>query len=482
MQKSILSKGILCFLGLAGAASAQKFMYWDPADTSKTPKLISQTGLYKNLAVNKEMVPEAQLFEVNSPLWSDGSIKKRWVIGKGIGYKDKDDYWNYPDSTVFVKEFAIDTIEGNPASRILWETRFLMLKKQPEDPTVPNSRLVDVWYGYSYKWRANQMDADLVSIEDGLNAAVKTYPNGLGQPAVMKKWVFPSSGKCMECHRTETADTLHGRSVLGFFTAQLNMPSPTNAAINQLTDLANKGILVGVPTNLANSPKWYGIESTDPNATLEKKARAYIAANCSGCHGDRGMNVGATFGVSLNYDYHSGVERMKFEYMPVSWSYDLDTLPPADDPVAPVTLVTPGYPQKSVILYRQTARNTVAYPDIAAFDPERNQMPPLATFEVNEKAMKVINDWIAGLQPDSNVSIRAHARQGLKSPYIQGRNLHLPKSMLNGALPKVSMTGVNGRTVDLYSVGSGVYAIPVTMPKGIYIVRVGSQRFTRYLF
>jgi hypothetical protein len=173
---------------------------------------------------------------------------------------------------------------------------------------------------------------------------------------------------------------------------------------------------------------------------------------------------------------------MQFEYKPVTWPYGLDTLPPGDIPQAPVSLVTPAYPQKSVILFRQLARNSLTGDDIAAFDPDRNQMPPLATFEANEKAMKVISDWIASLPIDPALAIRAQSRHALKTPYIQGRHLHLPKNMLNGTTPKVSMIGINGRTAELFNVGAGVYAIPVTMPKGVYVIRVGAQSFTRYLF
>lgn len=94
------------------------------------------------------MIPEAHYFEVNSPLWSDGSSKKRWVIlkaGTSIGYRELDDYWDYPDGAVFVKEFAIDTVAGDSATRVVWETRFLINKKERLDPG--SSRLTDRWHG-----------------------------------------------------------------------------------------------------------------------------------------------------------------------------------------------------------------------------------------------------------------------------------------------------------------------------------------------
>jgi hypothetical protein len=294
----------------------------------------------------------------------------------------------------------------------------------------------------------------------------------------MKKWIFPPRDKCLECHRTEEAsDTLHGRSVLGFFTAQLNMPSPLTPGVNQIDDLFTKQILSGTkPTNWTNSPRWYGISSTDPAATLEKKSYAYIAANCSGCHGDRGMEVGATFGVDLNYDYYTGNTHMKFENKTTSWGYGLDTLAPLNvDPA----LVVPGYPQKSVILFRQRSRNTAPADDITGFDPDRNQMPPLATFEINEEAMTVISNWIKSMPPSSIKSTLK--RQALLSPAIQGRTLLIPVGLVNGN-PDVSLVGIDGRIHRLSKMGPYAYAIPMNLAKGVYVVRVGVQSWTRYLF
>ena len=166
MQKSVFTKGILFLLGLVGLASAQSFNYWDPSDTAqKPPATLSATGLYVNLNANKNMIAAVQAFEVNSALWSDGSHKKRWFLlkpGTSIGFKEKVDYWDYPDSAVFIKNFSIDTITGDTLSRVLWETRFLILKKRAIDPAAP-AKKTDQWYGFSYKWRKDQKDADLVA-------------------------------------------------------------------------------------------------------------------------------------------------------------------------------------------------------------------------------------------------------------------------------------------------------------------------------
>lgn len=492
MYKPVIVKSAIGLLALASLAAAQMGnINYDLADTNKvnpkTPLTMSATGFYQNITT-KQVISAATYFDVNSALWSDATAKKRWFIlkpGKKITFRENDDYWDFPDSTIFVKNFSIDTVNGDSTSRILWETRFLVLKKEAADPTKPTV-LTDKWFGFSYKWRPDQMDADLVA-DTGLPASIAWYPTGKGpgKVPVQKKWIFPPRDKCISCHITSSIDSSHGRSVLGFFTAQLNMPSPLTPGINQIEDFFVKGKFQGTkPANYAASHRWYGLkEPLSATVTNEKKARAYIAANCSGCHGDRGMRQGATHGVDLNYDYQLGVERMQFEYKRVGWSYNLDTLPPVeaeDHPTKGVYLVTPGYPQKSAILYRQITRNTAPVDSFFAFDPERNQMPPLATFEANDEAVAVISAWIEAI-PQREVSIFGKPRHALLSPTVQGRNLILPPAMNQGN-PKVSLAGVDGRVLNLIKTGHGVYLIPAHIPAGLYLVRVGAQTFTRYVF
>ena len=225
----------IILLGLAAAASAKEFRHWDLSDTSKTPKTLSATGLYEDIAAGR-LIPSAHAYEVNSALWSDGAAKQRWFIlppGKSIGFKEKDDYWDYPDSTVFVKQFALDTVSGDTSSRVRWETRLLILAKGATDPAQP-SRMTDTWHGFSYKWRPDQKEADLVP-DTGLRETLRTWPAGRGGPSRLKKWVFPSHTQCMHCH------VQNGRTVLGFFTAQLNRPSATSPGRNQVADFFARG-------------------------------------------------------------------------------------------------------------------------------------------------------------------------------------------------------------------------------------------------
>src|SRR5262249_54919139 len=147
----------------------------------------SQTGLFANV---KKHIPAAGLipYSVNSPLWSDGADKDRFLALPGTGRIDfhPTNHWHFPEETVLVKTFRYGD------KRI--ETR-LLHKNGAE------------WVGYSYAWNAEQTDAALVESA------------GRDETNILKtghKWRFPSRTECMMCH-SRAADY-----VLGLSTAQLN--------------------------------------------------------------------------------------------------------------------------------------------------------------------------------------------------------------------------------------------------------------------
>ena len=59
--------------------------------------------------------------------------------------------WAFPQGTVFIKHFTILTNETNPNSIRRLETRLLVMDT--------NSSV----YGVTYKWRADQTEADLLA-------------------------------------------------------------------------------------------------------------------------------------------------------------------------------------------------------------------------------------------------------------------------------------------------------------------------------
>jgi hypothetical protein len=299
---------IIVLLGAPALASAA-FKYFDPTKPSQVPQLLSQTGFYSNIA-NRATDTAAKPYVVNSPLWSDGSLKKRWVIlrpGRKITWADDTDFFNYPDSTVFVKAFLHVRAPGDT---IYWETRFLVKKTDTAEGA-------QNWWGFSYRWNSTQTDANLVDAQTGANAVLSVKDNQ-GRTSY-KKWRFPAQADCNQCHqvtsgmRSPTNNTVRpGRGVMGFYPAQIKRPTQ-NGASDQVLDLFAAGVFSGAQPNAAALAKRFiGMaEPIDPNLTeaqrrvvVDNMARSYLAANCSGCHGDRSARIGATAArIPPNFDY-----------------------------------------------------------------------------------------------------------------------------------------------------------------------------------
>lgn len=300
----------LLLLGVPTLAPAA-FKYFDPTKPNDIPQLLSQTGFYTNIA-NRATDTAAKAYVVNSPLWSDGSLKKRWVIlrpGKKIAWADDTDYFAYPDSTVFVKAFLHVRAPGDT---IYWETRFLVRKADTAEGA-------QNWWGFSYRWNAAGTDANLVDPANGANG-VLSVKDDQGH-TTYKKWRFPAQADCNRCHQVSSGNhpapnlpVMQGRGVMGFYPAQLKRPTQNGAgAGNQVLDLFAAGVFTGAQPNAAAlARRFIGMaEAIDPSSTdaqrrvvVDNMSRSYLAANCSGCHGDRSALIGAAAAtIPPNFDY-----------------------------------------------------------------------------------------------------------------------------------------------------------------------------------
>lgn len=117
-------------------------------------------------------------YHINSPLWSDGAVKQRWmsIPEEAQIVAEADGDFDFPVGTVLVKSFAFD---DTPV-----ETRLLIRHSDGG------------WAGYSYEWLDDGSDA--VLLETG---KTKVLPNGL-------TWTFPSRTQCLICHTSEAGFAL----------------------------------------------------------------------------------------------------------------------------------------------------------------------------------------------------------------------------------------------------------------------------------
>ena len=320
------------------------------AVTGSLPTTLSGTGVFSttsSLTVKPGVVP----YTVNSPLWSDNADKRRWVALPGsarIGFNATGEF-TWPGGTVLVKHFEIAKAGGG--TRRL-ETRLLVL-----DSAGTNG------YGVTYKWRADDSEADLVAA-GGADEVLSDVTGG-------QTWRYPSRDQCLQCHTTIAG------FVLGPKTRQLNgtFSYPTGRSDNQLrtwnylqmfTNRIDEGVIPGLQKLAALG---------DTSATVETRVRSYLDANCAGCHRPNGTGsaMDARFDVAID---QQGLINGELR----------DALG-----IAGAKVVVPKDLAKSVMHLRMQST-----------DPVR-QMPPVARNVVHTQAVELVAQWIAGLPNGSGL-------------------------------------------------------------------------------
>jgi uncharacterized repeat protein (TIGR03806 family) len=327
-----------------------------PLLPDKVPPLLSQTGVFLSLA---DLTPSPGIipYDVNTPLWSDGAVKRRWIAlppGERIGFAPTGE-WSFPPGTVLIKHFDLPTDETAPAARKRLETRLLVVDETGNG------------YGVTYRWRPDDSDAELLT--DGRTEAF-TIRTATGSRT--QSWTYPSRADCLACH------TPSARFVLGVKTRQLNREFPypdTRISDNQLRTWNYLGIF-DPPLDEARIAGYARLVAvTDTRAPLEQRVRSYLDANCAHCHRP-GHTVQATF--DARYDTPLGEQGL------------LDAPTVSDSLGMPrPQLVTPRDPSRSMLLHRLTRTDNF-------------RMPTLARNVADREAVAVIEQWINQLPPPAN--------------------------------------------------------------------------------
>lgn len=294
-----------------------------------------------------QLISGGYKYSVNMPLWSDGANKERaFYIPDGTTISIGDDgHLDFPPGTVLVKNFGYETLH---------ETRLLMYH--------PNAG----WAGYSYEWRADGSEADLVAT-DGKDKVISRV-NG-----DRVTWHYPSRGECFSCHTAAAGYSL------GPTIPQLNRDqyfAMTDRRSNQLATFNHIGLFLPPIGPFANLPAFP--ELTDASSPRTLRARAYLDANCSMCHRPNG-------GAQSNSD---------FRYSRTVAQMNVCNEAPAgtDLGIDGARLLVPGNPAKSLLYARVNRRD--AY-----------QMPPLATTRIDQSFLPVLRAWISS----SNVCMNWNA-------------------------------------------------------------------------
>lgn len=319
--------------------------------TPQPPQLLSQTGLFTDLT---GLQPHADLipYTVANPLWSDGALKKRWIVTTASRpTAQATGNWTFQNGTVLVKHFEIPVDERYPHITRKLETRVMVQTSNGGK------------YGITYKW--NTAGTDAVLLENGAEEDIPvTLADGSG---TVKHWSYPSRSDCMSCHTPETG------FAIGMRTHQLNLTiahPETGLPVNQLSYLGSSvvnGSVSSFTDNLRSAPL------DDESMPLEHRIRSYLDSNCSHCHRpDTGIGF---FDARLE----TPLAAQNLIDAPLTGYFDMGPQG---------RYIKPG----DALLSALHVRGASTTPGIA--------MPPLGKHEVDQQAMDLLRDYIEELVPE----------------------------------------------------------------------------------
>jgi len=334
--------------GLAARLPVKAYLQMPARADGELPPLLSQTGAFTDMA---RAVPAAALvpYDLIVPFWSDGAEKFRWVSvpnDQKIKFSPSGD-WTFPRGTVFVKTFALVTNELKPDSLRRLETRLLVCDA---DGGV---------YGVTYKWRADNRDADLLATNLSETIRIQTATGVRTQ-----QWYYPGRQDCLTCH------TALAGGVLDVNTRQLNrgFTYPSGVTDNQLRTWNHLGMF---DTNLAGADfeKFPALARLDdPARSLADRARSYLDANCANCHRPKGTVA------YFDARYETPLTRQNL----------IEGRVLIDERIDGSRVIAPNDIWRSILYLRTDST-------------EAFKMPPLARNTIDERGMTLLRQWIESL-------------------------------------------------------------------------------------
>lgn len=319
------------------------------------PTKLSQTGLFASVK-DHQLAPGVVPFRINGRQWQDGAAAEHWAAFPGLSsanfYKQPKPIPGNVDWHYFRMHF--------PKDAVLVKT--ISLGARRAETQILHFDGVD-WHPYTFAWRDDQTDADLVPA-DGLE---KEMPDGKGK----RTWQFHSRIQCLSCHSSWS------EYALAFQPEQLNRSGSDGR--NQLIAFSEAGLLRRMANNdrplppfdsaaVAREPKLADASASDQ--PMEARARAYLHINCGHCHCEGG-------GGAVNL-------RLRFP-VPVAGMNAVGVRPTRGDfGLRDASIIKPGDPCASTLYFR-----------MAKFG--RDRMPHVGSERPDEAGLKLIEKWIAGM-------------------------------------------------------------------------------------
>ena len=320
------------------------------------PKKLSSWHLFETH--DGRLVPAKDCFEyeLNTPLFSDYTIKHRYVRlpdGGQMTWHETESL-EFPVGTVIAKTFAYpdERNDQTPGERYV-ETRIEFLESSG-------------WYGYSYIWNEDQSDATL-SLGGGMvDVSWKSEDGSIHH----NKYQIPNANQCLSCHSQNDK-----YAPLGPTARNLNRPGVEKNAGNQLAEWVASGVLKDCPPT-EQRPTLAAFDDAQ-TGSLDTRARAWLEVNCAHCHNPNGS--ARTSGLDLRTVQNDAAKFGVFK-SPVAAGkgsggrkYD----------------IVPGKPDESILMYRLETEEAGA------------RMPSLARNLVHAESNALIREWIGSMPKET---------------------------------------------------------------------------------
>jgi uncharacterized repeat protein (TIGR03806 family) len=301
-------------------------------------------GDISSLQPTQKVIP----YELVNPLFTDYAEKDRFIyIPEGQASYRSDEVFTFPLGTAFIKNFSYTAPSGE-LFRV--ETRLLR-------------RTTMGWEADTYLWNRDQSEAILHKSGKSVDLTFRRVNGDL----VDITYLVPDKNQCKSCHSVFGEIKLIGPKAR-------NLNLELNNGKNQLAYWEDIGILLRLP-ELSQIPKIE--QTTNENATIDIRARAYLDINCGHCHNSAGSARNS--GLFLNYGEGDSF-RLGFCKLPIAAGPGTGGLK---------HVITPGSALESILWFRMNTSGPAA------------RMPELGRTLIDEKGVELIRKWIDNMSTES---------------------------------------------------------------------------------
>lgn len=359
MARRLLLLGASCLFLITGCSDPAPVFHADSA-----PQRLSDWGLFATSGGKLTPVADTLVYRPASTLYSDYAQKLRSLwIPAGQQAQVVNGELQYPVGTILSKTFyypraANGSLQALPdqqqeainfAENRVLETRLLV-------------RQASGWQPLPYIWNEEQTEAYLRVAGGSAQLRLASHD---GETDF--RYFVPNKNQCAGCHQRDYPDG--GLHPLGARLDQLAAALPAGSAEDrdpqpQLAGLRQRGWLTDFP-DIQPPTDW-----SDPAASLEQRALAYLDMNCGHCHNPTGP--ADTSALILNGQHRSATE-LGVCKPPVAAGGGTGSLRYG---------IVPGQPEQSILVYRMRSRA----PD--------EMMPELGRALVHKAGVDLISDWI----------------------------------------------------------------------------------------